>query len=91
MHPPLTGEQRRVVELVRGLGRERFAPRAPRYDAEASFPFENYADLREAGLLGLTIPKLYGGLGAEYATYALVSAELGRWCGATSPWRSPRT
>jgi alkylation response protein AidB-like acyl-CoA dehydrogenase len=84
MHPPLTGEQRRVVELVRGLGRERFAPRAPRYDAEASFPFENYADLREAGLLGLTIPKLYGGLGAEYATYALVSAELGRWCGATA-------
>ena len=81
---PLTDEQRHLVHLVRELGRERFAPRAHRYDAEASFPFENYADLREAGLLGLTIPKRHGGLGADYATYALVSAELGRWCGATA-------
>ena len=81
---PLSEEQRRLVHLVRELGRERFAPRAHRYDAEASFPFENYADLREAGLLGLTIPKRHGGLGADYATYALVSAELGRWCGATA-------
>jgi alkylation response protein AidB-like acyl-CoA dehydrogenase len=84
MDVALTEEQRHLVHLVRELGRERFAPRAHRYDAEASFPFENYADLREAGLLGLTIPKRHGGLGADYATYALVSAELGRWCGATA-------
>jgi alkylation response protein AidB-like acyl-CoA dehydrogenase len=80
----LTDEQRRLVHLARELGRERFAPRAHRYDDLASFPFENYADLREAGLLGLTIPTRHGGLGADYATYALVSAELGRWCGATA-------
>jgi alkylation response protein AidB-like acyl-CoA dehydrogenase len=84
MQPSLTDDQRHLIEVARELGRERFAPRAHRYDAEASFPFENYADLREAGLLGLTIPKRYGGLGAEYTTYALVSAELGRWCGATA-------
>ena len=80
----LTAEQTRLIETVRALGRERFAPRAHRYDLEASFPFENYADLRAAGLLGLTIPARHGGLGADYATYALVSAELGRWCGATA-------
>ena len=84
MHPPLSEEQRCLVELVRTLGRDRFAARAHRYDSEASFPFENYADLREAGLLALTIPKRHGGLGADYATYTLVSAELGRWCGATA-------
>jgi alkylation response protein AidB-like acyl-CoA dehydrogenase len=84
MHPPLSEEQQRLVELVRTLGRDRFAARAPRHDVEASFPFENYADLREAGLLGLTIPKRHGGLGADYITYTLVSAELGRWCGATA-------
>ncbi len=84
MHPPLTDEQRHLVELVRGLGRDRFAARAHRYDTDASFPFENYADLRAAGLLGLTIPKRHGGLGADYTTYTLVSAELGRWCGATA-------
>src|SRR5262245_23791182 len=80
----VTQDQRRLVELVRELGQERFAARAHRYDAEASFPFENYADLRAAGLLGLTVPERHGGLGADYRTYALVSAELGRWCGATA-------
>ena len=80
----LTDEQRRLVHLARELGRERFAPRAARHDLEASFPFENYADLRANGLLGLTVPARYGGLDADYATYALVSAELGRWCGATA-------
>ena len=84
MHPPLSEEQQRLVELVRTLGRDRFAARAHRHDSEASFPFENYADLREAGLLALTIPKRHGGLGADYTTYTLVSAELGRWCGATA-------
>lgn len=80
----LTDEQRCLIETVRTLGRERFAPRAAKHDLEASFPYENYADLREAGLLGLTIPRRHGGLGLDYRTYALVSAELGRWCGATA-------
>ena len=84
MHPLLSEEQQCLVELVRTLGRDRFAARAHRHDSEASFPVENYADLREAGLLALTIPKRHGGLGADYTTYTLVSAELGRWCGATA-------
>jgi len=82
--PALTANQERLIEIARVLGRARFAPRAAKHDLEASFPFDNYADLREAGFLGLTIPARYGGLGADYATYALVSAELGRWCGATA-------
>jgi alkylation response protein AidB-like acyl-CoA dehydrogenase len=84
MHPPLDPRQQELVELVRTLGQERFAPRAAKHDLEASFPFDNYADLRDAGLLGLTIPARYGGLGADYRTYCIVSAELGRWCGATA-------
>jgi len=80
----LSERQRELVEAARKLGRDRFAPRAARYDESATFPFENFADLREAGFLGLTIPDRYGGLGADFETYCLVSAELGRWCGATA-------
>ncbi len=76
--------QAALIELVRHLGREHFAPRAEKYDREASFPFENYADLRAHGLLGLCVPERAGGLGADFETYCLVSAELGRWCGATA-------
>ena len=69
--------------MVRELG-PRFAERAPKYDRDASFPFENYDDLRSIGFLGLCIPEQYGGLGADLATYALVAEEIGRYCGSTA-------
>jgi alkylation response protein AidB-like acyl-CoA dehydrogenase len=80
----LSPRQRELVGIAARLGREKFAPRAFRYDMEASFPFENYADLRAAGFLGLCVPQRYGGLGADYETYCLVAAEIGRHCGATA-------
>jgi alkylation response protein AidB-like acyl-CoA dehydrogenase len=80
----LTAQQAALVERAGKLGRERFAARAEKYDREASFPFENYADLREAGLTALCVPERHRGLGADFATYCLVSAELGRHCGATA-------
>jgi alkylation response protein AidB-like acyl-CoA dehydrogenase len=80
----LSDKQQGLVALAGTLGRERFAPRADKYDREASFPFENYADLREAKLTALCVPERHGGIGADFATYCLVSAELGRHCGATA-------
>ncbi len=66
------------------MGREKFAPRAGEWDKTASFPFANYEDLRSAGLLALCVPEAHGGLGADYATYMMVAAEIGRFCGATA-------
>jgi alkylation response protein AidB-like acyl-CoA dehydrogenase len=80
---PLDAKQAELVALAEGLG-PTFASRAERYDREASFPFENYADLREAGLLGLCVPEKYGGRGANLRTYSIVSATLGKYCGATA-------
>ncbi|MGQ0511587.1 MAG: acyl-CoA dehydrogenase family protein [Betaproteobacteria bacterium] len=79
----LTQKQRDLIALAESLG-PRFASRAARHDSEASFPFENYADLKAAGLLGLCVPESYGGHGADFRTYALVSATLGKYCGATA-------
>ncbi len=69
--------QAELIALVNRLGRDKFAPRAETYDREARFPFENYDDLREAGLLGLCVPERFGGLGADFETYCLVAAEMG--------------
>ena len=80
----LTSDQAELCALARRLGRERFAPRAARFDRDAVFPTENYRDLHEAGLLAISIPKALGGRGADYATYSLVAAEIGRYCGATA-------
>jgi alkylation response protein AidB-like acyl-CoA dehydrogenase len=79
----LTVKQRELLDSVDALG-PRFAERAARYDREASFPHENYADLRDAGLLGLCVPAQYGGKAADFRTYSLVSATLGKYCGATA-------
>jgi alkylation response protein AidB-like acyl-CoA dehydrogenase len=80
---PLDGRQRALIALADELG-PRFAERAERYDRDASFPFENYAELRASGLLGLCVPEKFGGKGADLKTYALVSATLGKYCGATA-------
>jgi alkylation response protein AidB-like acyl-CoA dehydrogenase len=72
-----------LVQRVRNLG-PTMAERAVRYDREASFPFENFADFKRLGLLALCIPVEHGGLGATYADYIRVSEEIGRYCGATA-------
>jgi alkylation response protein AidB-like acyl-CoA dehydrogenase len=41
-----------------------FAARAAQHDRDASFPFENFNQLSEAGLLALTVPAALGGFGA---------------------------
>ncbi|MBA2960625.1 MULTISPECIES: acyl-CoA dehydrogenase family protein [Ramlibacter] len=80
----LTARQRSLLALARELGTSRFAPRAAQWDDSATFPQANYDDLREHGLLALCVPADQGGGGADFATYMLVAAEIGRHCGVTA-------
>ena len=80
----LTPQQRSLLSLAHELGRTKFAPRAAEWDENASFPFANYDDLREAGLLAICVPQASGGAGADFATYMMVAAEIGCFCGATA-------
>lgn len=80
----LSPEAARLADRARALGQAVFAGRAATYDREARFPVENYRDLHEAGLLGICVPRALGGAGADYRTYAIVAAEIGRYCGATA-------
>lgn len=76
--------QQELVTRARRLAVERFAPRAERHDRDASFPFDDYADLRAEGLFGLCVPEKYGGLGASYETYCLVAEQLAQGNGSTA-------
>jgi alkylation response protein AidB-like acyl-CoA dehydrogenase len=80
----LTPRQRELTDLARTLALERFAPRAGAHDREASFPFDDYADLRDHGLLALCVPEPYGGLGAGFETYCLVAEQIARGNAATA-------
>jgi alkylation response protein AidB-like acyl-CoA dehydrogenase len=62
----------------------RFAARAAAHDRDGSFPVDDFADLRAAGLFGLLVPDRLGGAGAGFADYAAVAYELARGNGATA-------
>ena len=79
----LTPERLELVERMAALGPS-FAERAEAHDRDATFPTQNWAELRDAGLLGLCIPAADGGLGGDFVGYALVSEELGRHCATTA-------
>src|SRR6478736_5620947 len=84
MHLQPSSRQGELIALARRLACKRFAPRADRHDRDASFPFDDYADLRAHGLIGLCVPERYGGLGADYETYCLVSEQLAQGNASTA-------
>jgi alkylation response protein AidB-like acyl-CoA dehydrogenase len=69
----------RVNLLVPG-----FTERAPSHDRAASFPFENFQELSEAGLLALPVPKVLGGAGAGVREATRVVNAVGKADAATA-------
>lgn len=78
-----TAERLELVDKMAALG-PLFAKRADAVDRDAVFPYENWDDLKSAGLLGIVIPKSHGGLGADFIGYALAAEELARHCASTA-------
>lgn len=61
-----------------------FARGAAAHDRAGSFPHENFAALRQAGLLGLTVRPQDGGEGAALPRAVAVVRAIGRGCPATA-------
>jgi alkylation response protein AidB-like acyl-CoA dehydrogenase len=55
-----------------------FAATAAQHDRDGSFPHRNFLRLHELGLLGLTVPRAQGGLGANLAQTTRVIAAIAR-------------
>lgn len=73
-----------LIDRTRRFGARVLAPRAAAHDRDATFPIENFRDMHREGLLGICIPRPDGGIGADFKTYCIAAAELGRYCGATA-------
>lgn len=61
-----------------------FAQRAHRWDAERAYCWDNIADLVDAQIMGMSIPKAYGGLGASYIDVVRVVEEIAKVCTLTA-------
>ncbi len=69
---------------VRELAQAVALPLAAEVDRDHRFPQEAVSAAAEAGLLGVLIPRQYGGLGLDALAFALCIDELARACASTS-------
>ena len=69
---------------VRELAQGAVLPHAAEVDREHRFPDEAIAAARAAGLLGVLIPREYGGAGLDAIAFAVCIEELAQACASTS-------
>lgn len=79
----ITDEQRRMVASVRELAQAEFKPNAHRY-MDGTFPWENIRKLADLGVLGMSVPEEYGGLGLPVFDTALILEEIAKTCYVTA-------
>ncbi len=79
----LTDEQREIRDLVRGLARDRIAPRAAEIDESHEFPWDVVDLFREHELFGLLFDEQYGGTGTGTLLALIAMEEVSKVC-ATS-------
>ncbi|EKF41227.1 acyl-CoA dehydrogenase [Nitratireductor indicus C115] len=74
----LTDEERMIRDAAAAFAADKLAPRVEHaYMNEETDP-AIFREMGEAGLLGVTIPEEYGGVGAGYVSYGLVAREVER-------------
>ncbi len=76
-------EREAIRQRARALAESRIAPRAAKADETEAYPWENVRDLTEAGFMGMTIPRTYGGQGRGLGDVLVVIEEMAKVCGVT--------
>ena len=74
----LTEEERMIRDSARAYAQEKLQPRVTEAYANESSDPSIFREMGDMGLLGLTVPEQYGGLGAGYVSYGLVAREVER-------------
>ena len=74
----LSEEERMIRDAARAYAQERLQPRVIEAWREEKAEPEIFREMGEMGLLGVTIPEQYGGVGASYVAYGLVAREVER-------------
>ncbi|WP_394198067.1 acyl-CoA dehydrogenase [Litoreibacter albidus] len=74
----LTEDERMLRDAARSFAETELAPKVIEAYREETVDPGMFKAMGSAGLLGLTVPEEYGGLGASYVTYGLVAREIER-------------
>ncbi|MCB1490908.1 MAG: acyl-CoA dehydrogenase family protein, partial [Rhodobiaceae bacterium] len=79
----LSPDQETLRATARALAETEIAPRAAEIDRTERYPHETVEALREAGLMGMTIPRDFGGRGLGCLDAVLVIEEIAAACGVS--------
>ncbi len=74
----LEEDERLISEAARDFAADKLAPRVESFYMEEKADPAIFSEMGEAGLLGVTVPEAYGGIGASYVAYGLVAREVER-------------
>ena len=73
----INSQQREMIASVRSLAQTEFKQNARRW-MDGTFPWENMKKLAELGVLGMSVPEAYGGLGLPILDTALILEEIAK-------------
>ena len=83
MNLELTMEQKMIQKMVREFTENEVKPIAAETDRTAQYPAETIEQLFRYGVMGMCVPKEYGGAGADVLSAALAVEELSKYCAST--------
>lgn len=78
MDDQFTEEERLIREAAETFAQDRLLPRVEQAYLEEHTDPEIFAEMGAQGLLGVTVPEEYGGVGASYVSYGLVARAVER-------------
>jgi alkylation response protein AidB-like acyl-CoA dehydrogenase len=79
----ISAQQREMIASVRELAQTEFRQNAMQW-MDGTFPWPNMKRLAEMGVLGMTVPEEYGGLGLPVFDTALILEEIAKVCYVTA-------
>lgn len=74
----LSEDERMILDSAAAYAQEKLQPRVIDAFAEERVEAGIFREMGEMGLLGITLPEEYGGLGGSYVSYGLVAREIER-------------
>ena len=79
----LSKEQQMLQKLFREFAENEVKPIAADIDEEERFPEETVKKMAKLGMMGIYLPKEYGGAGADLLSYVMAVEELSKVCATT--------
>jgi butyryl-CoA dehydrogenase len=81
---PLNKEQKLIQTTVREFARKVIAETAAERDRTKEFPADNFRKMADLGLMGMMVPVVYNGEGADTVSYVLALSEIAYACASTA-------